>query len=326
MQIKPYGLLTYERTEWFIKPRKKDRPLITSNNRSKQNNADGTVKGYTGKLSAYSRKRLKKAIQLIVASSIPKEAPNFKTGKTYKFKVNFITLTLPSPQGSITDKSIKTQCLDPFIKRLKRKYKLNSYVWRAERQGNGNLHFHMITDCWIHYEKMRNDWNDCIGKLGFIEEFKKKHGHSNPNSTDIHSITRIKNLSQYFSKYMAKDELTQEAAMNIPHASHAYGLPKPSKKKVYWKVCKKEVDCLIEGKVWDCSKNLKTKNTCEVLLESDALDTWQKVSADPEVRRKSELVFTILFLEADQFDRYVTGGLRERWLSYLAVIRGDVSD
>jgi hypothetical protein len=323
MQVKPYGLLVYERTEWLQTPRKKDKNLITSTNRSKQNNADGTIKGYTGKLSAYSKKRLKKAIQLIVASSLPKEAPLFKTKGTYKFKVNFITLTLPSPQGNISDKEIKTRCLDPFIKRLKRKNNLKSYVWRAERQGNGNLHFHFITDCWIHYEKLRNDWNDCLRPLGFIDKFKEKNGHNNPNSTDIHSITRIKNLSQYFSKYMAKDEITQEAAMNIPYRSHKYKLLKKSSKKIYLKACKKEADCLIEGKVWDCSKNLKTKNTCEFLLETEALDTWNKCRLDPEIEYKNMLVATILFLRTDQFEYYVRGSIREKWLSYLSVIRGD---
>lgn len=325
IQVRPYGLLVYERTEWFIKKRKEDREPANHNPNRFQNKADGKVKSYTGKLSPYARKKLKRSIQLLVASSVPKEAPNFKNGKLFKFKVNFITLTLPASQGQISDKTLKSQCLDNFIKRCKRKYKLKSYVWRAERQGNGNLHFHIITDCYIHYEKMRNDWNSCLHALGFIDRFKEKNGHSNPNSTDIHAITGIKNLTQYFCKYMAKDELTQEKAMNIPHKSHSYKMIRRSKHKLYLKACKTEKECLIEGKVWDCSKNLKVKKNCELLLESEVRHQWETALNDPEVKTVGNNIFTILLCDDQQFNKYVVGTLRERWLEYLAMIRGDMA-
>lgn len=323
LQVRPYGILVYERIEWLLSRRKESKPLVTSINRSKQNNEDGTVKGYTGILSPYAKKRLKKAIQLLVASALWKEAPNFKTGGVFKFKVNFITLTLPCPQGDTTDKEIKTQCLDPFIKRMKRKFKLNNYVWRAERQGNGNLHFHLITDCYIHYSKIRNDWNDCINKFGYIDQFESKHKHRNPNSTDVHSVTKIKNLSQYFAKYMAKDEITQEKAKHIPFKSHSYRLPVNSKKKTYWKPCKTIDECRILGKVWDCSANLKRKDSCEMLLESEAYELYKRVTEDPEVKTKYDPLYSLAFLTDDQFKYYLKGSIRADYESYLSRVRGD---
>src|SRR5258707_10662526 len=89
LQIRPYGLLVYEQKEfsksWDLK---RDRPKKEIN-------------GYTGVLTPYSKKKLKRAIGLMVATAIEKEAPNYKTGKTFKFKLNFITLTLPAAQKEI---------------------------------------------------------------------------------------------------------------------------------------------------------------------------------------------------------------------------------
>jgi hypothetical protein len=293
LQVRPYGLLAYDRIEWLTSRKKKKSPIITTKNRSKQNNADGTVKGYTGKITPFSKKKLKRAIQLLVASAVWKEAPNFKTGSTFKFKVNFITLTLPSPQGSITDKQLKNECLDNWIKRMRRKYKLKSYVWRAEKQKNGNLHFHIITDVWIRYDHIRNDWNEVLQKFKFIDEFEKKNGHRNPNSTDVHAVWKVKNLTQYFIKYMTKGE--------------------------------KDVQT-IEGKLWDCSKNLKTKTNCEMLLESEALNTWQQAQADEECKQINDSNFSIVLMNPVQFDKYVTGNIRKSWEEYIKRIREGVPD
>lgn len=324
LQIRPYGLLAYERREWFIKPRKKDRPLITTANRSKQNNADGTVKSYTGKLSPYAKKKLKRAIGLLVASAKWKEAPNFKTNTTFKFKVNFITLTLPCSQDNITDKQIKKECLDNFIKRLRRKHKLNSYVWRAEKQANGNLHFHMITDVWIHYEKIRADWNDCLQKFKMVDRYCDKHSKMtlreylqaypptakvsresrvksykygcatkwrSPNSSDVHAVWKIRNLTQYFVKYMTKGEKDAQT---------------------------------INGKLWDCSQNLKTKQNCETLLESDAYTLWENAMSDESCTKVNSSNFCLVFFDPVQFDTYITGKFRSMWEEYLARIRGDL--
>lgn len=242
-------------------------------------------------MTPFAKKKLKRAIQLMVASSKEKEATNFKTGKLFKFKVNFVTLTLPGPQGTITDKQLKKECLDNFIKRIKRKLKLNNYIWRAERQKNGNLHFHMVTDTYLHYEKIRNDWNDCLNKFGFIDRFEAKHGHRNPNSTDVHAVWKVKNLTQYFVKYMSKGNSEGD---------------------------------IIEGKLWDCSAALKTKKNCEFVLEGETFDQWTKAIEDTKNEVKNDTNFCIIFLNASQFSKYVTGNLLKRWNEYLAIIRGEL--
>lgn len=291
MQVRPWGLLVYDRIEWHQQKRKKTKDTTQTKINETAGKYDVTENNYTGTLTPYAKKRLKRAIHLMVASAKEKEATNFKTGKLFKFKVNFVTLTLPSPQGNITDKEIKKEVLDIFIKRLRRKLGLNNYVWRAEKQKNGNLHFHMITDTYLHYEKIRNDWNECLNKLKFIDKFEEKHGHRNPNSTDVHAVWKVKNLTQYFIKYMSKDNPTKD---------------------------------IIDGKLWDCSQRLKTKQNCEMMLDDEEMQQWNKAYEDPENEKKNDTNFCLIFLKPTKFITYVTGILRRKWEEYLAMIRGDI--
>ena len=291
LQVRPWGLLAYDKIEWHIKSKTRTQSSqldIPINDQNRNNLAENA---YTGILTPYAKKRLKRAIHLMVASAKEKEATNFKTNKIFKFKVNFVTLTLPSSQGSITDKQIKKEVLDIFIKRLRRKLGLNNYVWRAEKQKNGNLHFHMITDTYLHYEKIRNDWNDCLNKLGFIDKFEEKHGHRNPNSTDVHAVWKVKNLTQYFIKYMSKDNPTKD---------------------------------VIDGKLWDCSQRLKTKENCEMMLDDEELQQWNKAYQDPGNEVKNDTNFCLIFLKPAKFIEYITGCLKRKWEEYLAMIRGDI--
>ena len=257
----------------------------------------------------------------MVASAKEKEAPNFKTGKTFKFKVNFITFTLPASQQGIEDGTIK-RCLDNWIKRAKRKYKLNNYVWRAERQTNHNLHFHMITDCWIHYESIRNDWNSVLRETGLVNKFKEKHGHENPNSTDVHAVWKIKNLTQYFVKYMTKTTDKKKTTGKIKSLKH---LPQHYTQEIFkvpfTEAHNTKVFHYIKGKVWDCSKNLKTKNNCWMLLEGAQAENFDYLANREDVERINDALFTILFVPQDKWEQYLCKEVRDKWDAYLEGIR-----
>ena len=309
LQVRPYGLLVYEHKEF------------TSSNTFQSHKKGTGISQYTGVLTPFAKKKLKRAIGLMVASAKEKEAPNFKTGKTYTFKVNFITFTLPASQHGIEDKTIKV-CLDNWIKRAKRKHNLNSYVWRAERQANGNIHFHMITDVWIHYEKIRDDWNAVLKDTGLTDSYKNKHNKfsfaeylknypttekvsraarlkaynfgcttkwEKPNSTDVHAIWKVKNLVQYFVKYMSKEHKDGE---------------KP-----------------ITGKVWDCSQNLKTKENCWMMLEGKPAENFNTLAAQEDIDRINDPLFTILFVSPDKWKEYLCQEIRDKWDAYLEGIR-----
>lgn len=117
----------------------------------------------------------------------------------------FITLTLSSEQVH-TDQEIKRSLLDLFIKKIKQKYNVTHYFWRAEKQENNNIHFHLIIDKYISYYELLEIWNQTQENLGYITEFEKKYNHRKPNSVDVRSAKDVKNFINYVIKYAIKIE------------------------------------------------------------------------------------------------------------------------
>jgi len=162
------------------------------------------VNAHAGKVSRKANRRIRQAIDWLLHFSQDKTFYHNKFKRNYKFKVNFVTLTLCAPQAH-TDQQIKKLLLQPFLDYGRKVWKIDNYVWRAEPQKNGNIHFHIVTDVFIPWVEIRNCWNRLQGKLGYISRFHVKHGHKVPNSTDVHSVRKVRNLSAYLAEYFAKD-------------------------------------------------------------------------------------------------------------------------
>lgn len=131
---------------------------------------------------------------------------NVKEGSktaSYDFKLNMVTLTLPSLQLHC-DKVIKRECLNRFLIVAKRKWGVSNYIWRAETQANGNIHFHIICDRFIPHWELRDNWNLIINKLDYVNN---SMNCKNPNSTDIHSLKNVRNIGAYMSKYVSKNQV-----------------------------------------------------------------------------------------------------------------------
>jgi hypothetical protein len=180
-------------------------------------------KKFKGDVSRQTRKKIMRMIDTMALLTNWKRTWCRVLKKEVKYRLGFMTLTLSSEQIH-DDNTIKREILQPFLDRLRHRYPGLRFIWKAEPQQKGNIHFHITIDQYIHHTEVRSMWNACQENLGYITTFAAKFGHYNPNSTDIHSIKKIRNLSAYMGKYMAK------------------------KSKVR----------LMEGRVWSCSSNLST--------------------------------------------------------------------
>lgn len=159
-----------------------------------------------GQISKKADKGIKNAINWILCQAEPKRVFRQKTNSWFTFKVNFITLTLPDTVQVINERAFKTKLLNPWLTLMRTAYGLKNYVWKVEFQKNGKLHLHLTTDTFLHHATIRRTWNKLLGRNGYLADFYLKHGHSNPNSTDVHSVRKIKNLGAYLAKYMSKNE------------------------------------------------------------------------------------------------------------------------
>jgi hypothetical protein len=165
-------------------------------------------------------------------------------GKSFMFKLAFLTLTLASKQIH-PDQVITNRLLNYFLMELRRRWKAPWYIWRSEKQKNGNLHFHIIVGMFIPWNEIRNVWNRIQNTLGYVDRYRDNQLNwhregfrydpskaprwpranqlkayrqglrtdwDNPNSTDIHSIRHVGNVQSYFVKYLTKSGQEQPVA------------------------------------------------------------------------------------------------------------------
>lgn len=210
---------------------------------------------YSGEITRGAKIRLKKCCELLFAISKKKKAVSPRTGKEFTFRIGLITLTLSAPQGNFSDREIKSQLLAPFLRHFRAKG-LRNYIWKAERQFNGNVHFHILTDQFFEYQELLDYWNRLQAGLGFIENFFEKHGHRNPNSVDVKSVHSEGGMASYMFKYMLKSEDEEKA-----------------------KALKDKINSEDIGKVWDCSINLKLPNDT-----AEEVEEWQFDAIDRKVK------------------------------------------
>lgn len=276
---------------------------------------------YQGLLSKGSKKNLKRSIENLIAIAKEKEAYHHKFKKSYKWTINFITLTLPCPQGKYSDKEVKRLCLDTWLKSAKRRFKLGSYVWRAERQLNGNVHFHIMCDTYIDKDNLRHSWNDRLEHCSYVSQFHAKHGHRDPNSTDVHSVSKIKNLAAYMIKYMCKSADSAEQYRAQPPWTKAARQAKDRKQTSKWKRLLSLEESKINGRLWDCSTNLKQKIKCDFIIDTEIGEMIERAINVHECKYKVTENCSLVFMEKDQFEKVVTGRLRDGWDKWKEQIR-----
>lgn len=212
---------------------------------------------YSGQVTKGARKRITKAVSLLIQSTPKRRVYNPVIGKNHSFQLSFITLTVSSIDRLITAKDAHKLLLEPFLLWLRRHHQMKSYVWKAENQLRGQIHYHITTDAFVVHTALRDKWNELQLKAGLLDDFEKRRGHRNPNSTDIHSVKKIKNMESYLVKYMSKPGNRTKAlstwikkyGKKASAGKNYTALPKNYFKHIY--------NARTIGKVWDCSKNLK---------------------------------------------------------------------
>jgi hypothetical protein len=192
---------------------------------------------YNGYISKPTTKKIGHMVENLVFAIEQFKKENKGTKGINQIQPTFVTLTLSYEQIQ-SDNFIKRNMLMRFIEKTKKDKGVQNYIWRAEPQQNGNIHFHIIMDRFIKWEWIRDTWNEFQENNDYIDAFEQKHGHRTPNSTDIHALLKVENIAAYICKYMTKD--------------------KPLRK--------------IEGRIWGCSSNFhKVKNPrieiCEHLID-----------------------------------------------------------
>lgn len=228
LQIRANSIYSFQINEDRVYKGRSIQSLLTQNLREHAT--------YTGTLKAGAKKRLIKAIDFMVMSTQQRDIYNPVRRKKQPFQIGFVTLTVYSTNRNITGKEAHKTCLEPFIKWMRQVHGCKSYIWKAELQKRGQIHYHLTTDVFIHWKAIRDKWNELQQRAGYLDAFHAKYGHWDANSIDVHSTKSKLGLSGYLVKEIAKNFQNEKT---------------------------------VGGKVWDCSMNLKA---CKYFSVNERMD------------------------------------------------------
>jgi hypothetical protein len=151
-----------------------------SNSNSLMNLEKGAAGQYNGYLSPGTRRKVKgiienylTAVQFSTSMVFPKSFPSKEVYPT------FMTLTLPGKQYHC-DNDVKDifsrfmEYLTGSKERGNSGWNVRNYIWVAETQKNGNIHFHVILDRAIPGKRINEEWNRMIERLGYVTRFRNR--------------------------------------------------------------------------------------------------------------------------------------------------------
>lgn len=160
-------------------------------------------KAYQGQQTKQSVKRISECLYSWMYAISEGNKKFGLVGTRKEIKPIMLTLTLSAKQFH-TDKEIKAQILEPFLKYLKNNYSIENYFWRAEPQENGNIHFHLVTDKYIPRQIITEKWNFYQNKLGYIDKYFELTKKTNPPSTQVQLFSGNEKAIGYLLKYVLK--------------------------------------------------------------------------------------------------------------------------
>lgn len=227
VQVRPNGLLIYTDRD----------PDQGDDDNLKAGREKLARTGYTGLMSPKAVGKVKKYVSNWVCALNAQAGNSFARLEAQAHRMRFVTLTLPATQQH-SDQELKRVFSTWFLVLLKRRFEVENYVWRAETQKTGGLHFHLLIDRPIPALELRRIWNSCLEPYGYINRYRQnqerwhKDGFkvrpelfgqwnreaqlkayrtgrdtdwSNPNTTDIHALRNVKNVLAYVVKYVSKN-------------------------------------------------------------------------------------------------------------------------
>ncbi len=267
--------------------------------KSKANEANLSDNTHKGQLSKKSMSKLRNAINWLVSSAKYKRVYSKADQKTFWFKVNFITLTVPPQNGAVVSEKVFKKVLHAWIVYAQKYFYLKNYVWKIETHEDGRLHVHLCTDTFIHHGKLRKSWNGTCAHAGLLDSHLQKFGHQNPNSTDVHATRKVNDLAAYLCEYMVKKSALPEG---------------------------------FKGRIWSCNYELSHSNSCTLNVDptemgetmrslSHSAIRYSKLEGPPNALGERKKIGEIFFVNTDCWSRIIKGKIKEKYDEHRFYIR-----
>lgn len=214
-----------------------------------------TNHGFSGTWSRKSKSKVRRIAEgwMYGVTALMGDVWDPKAADLASRRYTLLTTTLSAEQAH-TDQQIRRLLLMPFLQDLKRKHHAANYMWFAEKQGNGNIHLHIILDRFIPKDSARALWNKAQARHGYIERYRaaREVWHAggfrydavdsrsksqqlyayqegvrtqwgNPNSTDIRQVQGADAVMAYVVEYCAKGSIGEAGSVKDKLEGHLWG-------------------------------------------------------------------------------------------------------
>ena len=246
-----------------------------------------TARFHNFQISEQARKSMQLKINWLYFMAKSRYKKSLSGRELFNFKMNFITLTLPSKQVHSTG-FITKNVFNQFMTEIRTFYNMENFVWRLEFQKNGNVHYHIVTDTFTDFHIVQKVWNRCLNKLGYVDAYARKHSlmtlndyvsayskngatpfvvlqkrysfgrrtnWTAPNSVDVKAVSNGKAISMYISKYFSKKENKNNNCNELDNIENSVGL-----------------------RLWFCSRSLSKLKTISDFVEASGRDLFFIIS------------------------------------------------
>ena len=250
-------------------------------------------------LSKKAISNLRNSVNWLIHAAKYKRVWSKRDQKSFWFKVNFITLTVPPQAGGVVSEREFQKCLNTFLVYARKYFYLHNYVWKLEAHEDGRLHIHITTDTFINYRKLRDCWNRILCANELLESHFDKFGNYDPNSTDIHAIHKVDKVAAYMCEYMIKKP-------NLPEG--------------------------YKGRIWSSSYSLSQKQKCHVELEpsynkrdysflNNPAIKWKEILSKPDSMGNCKRISDMYLVNEVSWKLHMSGGIRDAYESHITRIR-----
>ncbi len=299
---------------------------IATNKNPKFDHLLNSARSAQGNVSKTAKRKITNAINYLLLTTNSKKVYSRISGRYFSMKIAFVTLTLPAKQKH-SDNEIKAKLLNQFLIEMKKRWKVDKYVWRAEKQHNGNLHFHILVNKFIPALEMRDVWNRICNKLGYVDDYRQnmkkfheggfkvredllqywpkrdqknayekgiKSNWANPNTTDIHSTRKLGNVRNYLIKYLSKNEIID-----------------PETGEIFEKALEQK------GRIWGCSQNLSNLKGARVDVYEKMRDEIKSLIHSEKYHTFVDDHFIVLYIDVKNLFKEKCVELLEAFSSFL---------
>ncbi len=317
MQLRGNSVLTYGQ---YDSDGRKGLQLFRSLNMAAQKK-----QAYSGRLTAGAKKRLTKAITIMVEGTRRRWIFNPVSKRSHLHQLTFVTLTVSDTDTILDGKQAYKTLLAPFLQWLRKTKQVDTYIWKGELQDNGQIHYHVTLPNFIHFQELRDKWNELQKKAGIIDKYRERQlswhrdgfklrrelldswpaykqlqaynkgmetDWQSPNSTDVHKVYKIKDVAGYLIKEIAKS-------------------------------CQNSVS--LGGKVWDCSANLSQAKHFVMDFKEDHFQFCEMAVEEGLATKYEGERFAVYKFKEEVKEYLLTAEEMNGYRTWLEVIRESIS-